>query len=322
MVIVLITSLILIILAAAAMWKMGVKSQTPRRISNKEIPPMFYEDITFTSHSAKVKGWFIPSKNNESNDSDSINSAHPLIILVHGWGASRASMLRYALPLYAEGYALLLFDVRSHGESDGVPALTVKTFRDDVISAIQYAKKRHDVDPTNIGIVSHSFGGFGSVLTLKNDMNLRALVTDSMPVQFRTIMEAGLSRYKLPYFPFGYILLKVGFLRAKISKEETQEFDVVSALDQRKTPVFLVHSLLDDYVPSSELDFVVQNVSKEVEYLHVNNKGHRSSETDPLFWQHVLPFLKQHLILNNHVHTDTYSHLHKDTYSHVLVKEK
>jgi pimeloyl-ACP methyl ester carboxylesterase len=320
--IVLITSLVLILLTAGAMWKMGVISQTPKRLSNKVTPPMFYENIAFTSHSAKIKGWFIPSENNKSKDNDSMNSAYPLIILVHGWGSNRSSMLRYALPLYAEGYSLLLFDVRSHGESDSVPALTVKTFRDDVIAAVQYAKKRHDVDPTNIGIVSHSFGGFGSVLALKKELNIRALVTDSMPVQFRTIMEAGLSRFKLPYFPFGYILLKVGFLRAKISKEERQEFDVVSALDQRNTPVFLVHSLLDDYVPSSELDFVVQNVSKEVEYLHVNKKGHRSSETDPLFWQHVLPFLKQHLIMNNHVQTDTYSHVHKDNYSHVLVKEK
>lgn len=314
MFIVSITSLVLIILAAGALWKMGIKSQTPRRMLNKVTPPMFYEDITFTSHSAKVKGWFIPSKNNESKGSDSMSLTRPLIILVHGWGASRSTMLRYALPLYAEGYSLLLFDVRSHGESDGVPALTVKTFRDDVIAAVQYAKNRHDVDPTNIGIVSHSFGSFGSVLTLKNDMNIRALVTDSMPVQFRTIMEAALSRYKLPYFPFGYLLLKVGFLRAKISKRERQEFDVVSALNNRKTPVLLVHSIHDDYVPSSELDFVVEHVSQEVEYLHVNSKGHRSSETDPRFWQNVIPFLKQHLIMNNHIHT----HPH----SNVLVKEK
>jgi pimeloyl-ACP methyl ester carboxylesterase len=309
MLIVSITSLILIILAAGALWKMGVKSQTPRRLSNKTTPPMFYEDITFTSHKAKIKGWFIPGK-----DNNPMNSSPPLIILVHGWGSSRSSMLRYALPLYMEGYSLLLFDVRSHGESDGIPALTVKTFRDDVIAAVHYAKKRHDVDPMNIGILSHSFGGFGSVLTLKNDMNIKALVTDSMPVQFRTIMEAALSRYKLPYFPFGYLLLKVGFLRAKISKRERQEFDVVSALNHRNTPVLLVHSIHDDYVPSSELDFVVEHVSQEVEYLHVNSKGHRSSETDPRFWQNVIPFLKQHLIMNNHVHTHPLSN--------VLVKEK
>ncbi len=266
-------------------WKMAIKGQTIKKIQADIFPEMPFEDISFMNGKHQLKGWFIPAKNEIKQS--------PLIILVHGWGSGKKRMLRYVKPLYEVGYALLLFDVRGHGESDDFSAPTVKAFRDDVIAAIRYAKQRQDIQINRIGVLGHSFGGFGSVLANRYDLGIQALVVDSIPVRFQTIMESFLKRYKLPYIPVGYILIRIMFFRAGISRREMKELDALQALRERKSPVLFIHSKRDDYVPPTELNYVLHHV--KVNHLFVESKGHRSSQEDPKFWEHVLPFFEQHL---------------------------
>jgi pimeloyl-ACP methyl ester carboxylesterase len=270
---------------AGVLWKMTLKSQTPKRVSGLSTPESPYENVAFSNGEYTLRGWFIPAL--------STGDKNPIIILVHGWGSGKARMLRYVSPLREEGYSIFIFDVRSLGESDGVKAPTVKIFRDDVFAAIDYVKTRADVDPDRIGILAHSFGAFGSILANKNNTGIRALVTDSMPVRFSTIMRAALKQYKLPYYPLGPILSKFMFMRAAISSRELKELDAVQALRQRKAPVLLIHSKNDDYVPASELDYALSG--QDIDHLYVESNGHRSSETDPQFWSRVLTFFQKYL---------------------------
>ncbi|WP_316568882.1 alpha/beta fold hydrolase [Neobacillus sp. YIM B06451] len=268
-------------------WKLTIKSQTPRKYPVDNAPDFPYENVSFKSGKDQVNGWFIPAKSSEQKS--------PLIILVHGWGSNRAKMKRYVKPLYEAGYALLLFDVRSHGESDSVKAPTVKIFRDDVIAAIHYAKSRNEIDPHRIGILAHSFGGFGSVIAIKEDIGIKAVVADSIPVQFSTVIKAALKFYKLPYYPLGPMIFKMMLIRAGITRKEVKEFDVPQALKNTKSAVLLIHSIKDDFVPSSELDYILRRV--DVPHIYVESQGHRSTETDPQYWKHVLPFFKKNLMV-------------------------
>lgn len=284
--------IILFLGAAMGIWKLGVKSQTPKRVTTTKVPDLVYEDVVINSGNSVLKGWFIPAPEQKEERS-------PLVILVHGWGSSKSRMLRYAGPLSQAGYSLLLFDIRGHGESDEVKALTIKTFRDDILSAVQYAQTRADIDPRRIAILGHSFGAMGSIIANKKQLGIKAVVTDSMPARIRTVMEVNLRQYKLPYFPLGPILSKLMFIRGELSSKELIDFNVLEALNQRKSPVLLIHSKHDDYVPFGELTYLVENIKPvegaEAEYLYVESKGHRSSETDPLFWKQVLHFLKRHV---------------------------
>lgn len=65
-------------------------------------------------------------------------------------------MFRYLKPLHQSGYAILMFDVRSHGESDREKAPTVKMFRDDVIAAVQYARQYPKTRDSSIGDRFHA----------------------------------------------------------------------------------------------------------------------------------------------------------------------
>jgi hypothetical protein len=45
--------------------------------------------------------------------------AAPTVLLMHGWGGSRAQMTGFVGPLLAAGYRVVAYDQPAHGESDG-----------------------------------------------------------------------------------------------------------------------------------------------------------------------------------------------------------
>jgi uncharacterized protein len=282
------TVVVIVIVIGASLWGLAVKSQTPKNVLPDQVPAVPYEHIRFPSGRTELKGWWIPEAKKGS-----AGRLSPVIIIVHGWGSNKSRMERYVSELHQEGYALLLFDVRGHGESGNDEALSVKTFRDDIAAAVHFVKTRTDIDSDRIGILGHSFGGFGSILANRDEIGIKALVTDSIPVQFSTIMKASLRKYKLPYWPFGPILAKIMFIRADISNQELKKLDALQALKNRKAPVLMVHSKQDDYVPVSELEYILQH--EQVEHLYVYSSGHRSSQTDRRFWPEVLSFFAKHL---------------------------
>lgn len=280
--------------AAAAVWQFTAKSQTPMRRPMIGIPNVPYEDIAFTSGGAAIKGWFIPPPSEPIEDR---LERPPLIIVVHGWGSNKSRVLRYTNRLHEEGYALLLYDARSHGDSDEYPTPTGLMFRDDVLAAIAYALSRDDIDPERIGLLGHSLGGYGSLLAVGKHAPVRAVVTDSMPVQLDTVVRAELKRRHIPVFPLSTVIPRVMYLRSGITRKNEHELDVITAAKSTETPVLLIHSLGDIYIPPSELDFLLAGAKRPgLSHLFVESDGHSSSEADARFWEEVLPFFRSHVM--------------------------
>jgi hypothetical protein len=73
-----------------------------------------FETVEFeAADSRKLRGWWIPPV------ADASKTDGVAMVCVHGSGRDRRGWLRHAEEFTAAGYAVLLFDCRGHGISDG-----------------------------------------------------------------------------------------------------------------------------------------------------------------------------------------------------------
>ncbi len=147
-----------------------------------------YEDIQFPAQDGiRLSGWFIPAK------ADSVRDG-ATVILLHGWpwnrlgltaddivsgldGSKPVDLLRLALALHRDGYHLLMFDLRNHGESAAAEPVTFGWQEaNDLLGALTYLNGRTEVNPNRIGAVGFSMGANAILYALPQTELIKAAV--------------------------------------------------------------------------------------------------------------------------------------------------
>jgi fermentation-respiration switch protein FrsA (DUF1100 family) len=131
------------------------------------------ENIEFhTGDGVTLRGWFYSP--------DGQTGPYPTIVMSHGFSATKEQALdAYADVFCAGGFAVLVFDNRNLGESDGpmrgeiTPSDQISDFRD----AISYAITRDDVDAARIGIWGSSYSGGHVVVVGALDRRVKCVVS-------------------------------------------------------------------------------------------------------------------------------------------------
>ncbi|MDQ0060467.1 alpha/beta hydrolase [Paenibacillus harenae] len=290
------------VLAAILIWNIGAKSQQPRKLPNAEKPDVTtdWQSLSFTSGGSSIEGWLLQPV---STIGEKREGEKPVVIVAHGWGSNRTRVLRYARPLYEAGYAVFMYDARSHGDSEPIKAPSALMFRDDMLAAIAAAKNMPGLDAKRIAVLGHSLGGFGALLAVDHGAEVSVIVTDSMPVRFDTMLKAELRRKKMPIFPLAYLIPSIWLIRAGISRRQYREADIKAILQKHagsraagKVPVLMVHSDGDHFIGSEDLKQLRSDLPEEtMKTLFVQSSGHSASEQDPAFWSAVLPFLNANM---------------------------
>ncbi|MHA2296698.1 MAG: alpha/beta hydrolase [Candidatus Hodarchaeales archaeon] len=117
-----------------------------------------------------------------------ISSPKPAIVVYHGWGSSKEVALPGAIELARAGFAVLVPDLRGHGESQGVFELGLIE-KNDAQIAIDYLINRPEVDPESIAISGSSFGGAISLLAAGIDPRIKAAIAASTPSNMTTWLK-------------------------------------------------------------------------------------------------------------------------------------
>jgi dienelactone hydrolase len=109
--------------------------------------------------------------------------ARPVIVMGHGFGGVRALRLyAYAERFAAAGYAVVVFDYRGFGDSEGEPRqiLDIGMQLQDWRAALQFARQLPGVDPQLVVAWGTSFGG-GHVITLAGQGEPLAAIIAQVP---------------------------------------------------------------------------------------------------------------------------------------------
>lgn len=190
-------------------------------------------------------GWFIPA-----------GEGAPALAILHGWGGNAEMMLPFAKPLHAAGYALLFFDARSHGRSDGDSFASLPRFAEDLEQAVDWLQAQAEVDAHRIGVVGHSVGAGAALLLASRRKDLAAVVSLAAFAHPAGIMRRWLTLKRIPYWPLGayilyYIQHVIGYRFDDIAPCHT--------IRLANCPVLLAHGTEDEMVPVSEVQEIYAN---------------------------------------------------------------
>ncbi len=116
------------------------------------------EEIEFNSQGVRLRAGFFHPVGNALRSAAGV----PCVVMAHGLGGVRAAGLEpFALRFAAAGLAVLVFDYRGFGRSDGKPrqVVDVRMQLQDWAAAIAHARSLKDLDPRRIALWGSSFSG-------------------------------------------------------------------------------------------------------------------------------------------------------------------
>jgi len=198
----------------------------------------FYgETVRFaTANERMLEAWWLPAKDSTGH-----------VVLTHGWGANRATLLVLAPLLLDAGWNVLLIDVRNHGNSDDDTFSSMPRFAEDIDASLHWLK--HHKSSLPIALIGHSVGAAATLLCASRRDDIAAVVSLSSFAHPDGMMRRWLAAKGLPFFPLGWYVIRY------VEKVIGHRFDAIAPLTTLaliRCPVLLVHGEDDEVIPLSD----------------------------------------------------------------------
>lgn len=248
---------------------------------------MEFQHIEFeAADGVKIKGWLILAKSNK------------LIVIIHVGGLTKygstkefssfsklyneeIEFLKVARHLHNEGYGVLMFDFRNHGESDSSPnggkaGVGLEEYQ-DVVAAMDYIQNNEDLKDKNVGFVSFCMGANSTIVAMSKQPdkfgNVKCLVAVqpiSMEVFVRSYLRRRLTRFGAALlFP----LIKL-FVNLQ-SKYRLQDMSPAKFVQDLKVPTLYVQTRNDPWTELNDICGFYENTPTEKEFFWIEGLTHR-----------------------------------------------
>ncbi len=241
-----------------------------------------FEEVRFPTKNGKnLYGWWIPGKAEKSEKL-------PVFIMIHGWGRNVQRMLSFIKHLHGFRCHLLAIDARSHGSSDYDDYVSMIKFAEDIISAVDYALTRENIDKNRVGVIGHSIGGGSSVYAAALDQRIKKVVSLGGFANPRDVMIYSFKEYHIPYF---LIWLILHYVQLKI-KADFKDIAPENNIAKTKAQILIVHGKIDPIVPFEHAERLYAGSDKQkTELLALDGVNHSNYEDNPEFWPAMEKFL-------------------------------
>ena len=158
-------------------------------------PPSSRQDVHFSVAGSKISAWlYLPQDSSQ---------AVPCIVMSHGFGGTKDFILeKYALRFVAAGTAVLTYDYRHFGSSEGEPRQLYDTLSqlEDLRAAIAYARTRSEIDAQKIVLWGTSAsGGYGLIIAAE-DENIAAVIGQCAGLDHEADSKLFMERNGYAYF--------------------------------------------------------------------------------------------------------------------------
>ena len=207
-----------------------------------------------------IAGWYLPADNPTGKTA----------IVLHGLGGIRSDSLAFTLPLLAEGYNLILVDLRNHGESGGEHFTFGDRERQDVAAVLDWLEQTHPEASDEIVAIGYSVGGAVAIAATASDERISRLVTISTFADLPSTI-----RERSAWLP--------DFWRNRaIARAETiGQFDIESIsprvqIQEVRVPILVLHGATDYYIHFSNAHTLSTIAAEHATLVYIADANHIS----------------------------------------------
>jgi fermentation-respiration switch protein FrsA (DUF1100 family) len=210
------------------------------------------EEVSFTSaDGTRLHGWFLPAQGERKGT----------VVHFHGNAQNLTSHVGLVTWLPEEGYDVLAFDYRGYGRSAG--AADREGLVLDGQAALDYARKRPDVDATRLLVFGQSLGGAVALATVGegDPRAVRGVAVDSTFGAYQGMANQTLGGTLVTY-PFAWLLV-------------SGDHDPVDSLERLPpTPLLVLHGDADEVVPFEEGQALFERAAEPKRFVPVPGARH------------------------------------------------
>jgi len=225
-------------------------------------PSLRAQSVTFPSPSGNIiHAWFIAGRPRLG-----------AVLLLHGMGSNRTSMLGRAEFLHRQGFAVLAPDFQAHGESTGETV----TFgaRESLDAAAALAYLRRAAPDERVGVIGVSMGGAATLLG-PAPLDVSAVVLESVYPTIRRAVSDRLATWFGPFSGVGRLFTStaLGLLRRETGVAET-ELQPIAQIGRLRAPLLLIAGSDDPYTPLAESKSLYAQAPSPKSFWSIEGAGH------------------------------------------------
>ncbi len=188
------------------------------------------------SDTIKLRGWLIEA---------SSNPAKGTVVLLHGIGSCKEHMLDTGEWLSHQGFNVVTYDSRAHGESSGIYC-TYGYYEARDLSVVLDTLTHRYPDLFPFAVYGNSFGGAVALRAMAIDSRLSCGIIES---SFATLEEVAYDYMRrLTGIPFHWVSRLVLRRAGEIAGFQPEQVNPANAARHITQPVLLIHGTEDDHV--------------------------------------------------------------------------
>ncbi len=256
-------------------------------IRKSQINPNDYLSVsTYSRDGLLLKGYFIKAKT---------DTAKATIILLHGIGSCKESMMEAAKTIAEKGYNCAMFDQRAQGESDGKYCTFGYYEKYDMLDIINYLRSEL-IGNTKIGLYGHSLGGAIVIQTMAIDTSISGGIAASAFGNMRDVIrdysesELGV---RLDFIPDN--ALSAGEKIANYTVDSVSPVNSAKLIDK---PVYIIHGNEDPKIRVYNAYKIYDALKTKNKKIFIIAKAHHEDlqqYAGTYFWESIVQFFDDNL---------------------------
>lgn len=235
---------------------LGVNNPKPQ---NTKFPIQTYQTITLKSNK-QIECWLIKTSNSKGT-----------VILFHGYGGEKSSMLSKSDEFIKLGYNTMLVDFMGSGNSEGNQTTIGYKEAEEVKTAFDYLQKSAE---ENIYLFGTSMGAV-AIMKCINDtkINPKGIIIECPFGSMYTTVCARFKKMNAPTFPMAGLLVFWGGLENGFWGFN---HNPVAYAKNISCPVLLLYGEKDKSVSREEIDEIYKNLEGSKKLVVYKNTGHEN----------------------------------------------